>query len=64
VLAYLRSLEGEEAERGRIIADIQAGFVQDHKDPPGIRTIDKALRDLSDGGAVERTTRGTYRIAS
>lgn len=58
VLAYLVARDGAEANRGELIAHIQA----DVSPPPALRTITKALTDLNAAGDIERTGRGMYRI--
>jgi hypothetical protein len=71
VLSYLQylhrqfklgHLDTDEAERGRIISDVQAEFLRLEKEPPGLRTIDKALKDLSQDGPIVCVRRGVYKI--
>lgn len=59
VLAYLADHEGMDAARGEMVGHIQATTTP----PPALRTITKALTDLTAAGEIAKTGRGMYRIA-
>jgi hypothetical protein len=58
VLAYLADRHGQDVGRGEMFSDIQATV----SPPPALRTLTKAITDLTSAGQIERAGRGVYRI--